>query len=483
MSELVADRSIVRRALPLLASVAAALALGACGKKGPSPTTTTPPPTTSAPATTPAPEADAAAPAPAPDAAAPAPAPDAAAPAPAEADAAAPTVAAEADAAVAPPAPTGPATEVTLWHAYRAGEAEAFEKAIADYNASQSEVVIKPQAVPYDAFVDKITITVPQGQGPDLFIFAHNMVGPWVDKGVLEPLSGKVDGEFLKQFLPDSVRALVYQKNLYGLPLAMKSLVMFYNKKLLPNPPATMEELVAALKPLQTDERVGIAYQAAGLYFHAMWIYAFGGQIFDDAHNPAFDTPEQVKAIQYVRGLHFTDKVLPSGLSGDQVTNLFNAGNAVVVFNGPWFRPEIDEKAVDYGMATIPTVNGVAPKPMLGIESIFVTKTSTKKEAALKAAMYLAGAASAEVRMKVGKQPVCHAATLEKGAAEDPAMKVFLEQAKNAVLMDSTPQMQILWTPADIAIGAGVFVEDRKPEVELKKAQAKMVSDIAKMGK
>jgi arabinogalactan oligomer/maltooligosaccharide transport system substrate-binding protein len=85
---------------------------------------------------------------------------------------------------------------------------------------------------------------------------------------VLEPLSGKVDGETLKQFVPEAVKAMVYRKNLYGLPMAFKSLVMFYNKKLLPEPPATMEDLVAKVNALQTDERYVIVYQAGGLYFH-----------------------------------------------------------------------------------------------------------------------------------------------------------------------------------------------------------------------
>ncbi|MBL8787049.1 MAG: extracellular solute-binding protein [Deltaproteobacteria bacterium] len=456
----------MRKSIVIMCS---ALAFVACGKSEPKP---------GAPdAATPAPAADAAPPTPAGDVAAPAadaaktPAPDAGA-----------APAADAAAAPAGDASAGETTEVVLWHSYRAGELEAFDKVVDTFNNSQKRVRIRSQAIPYDPFVDKVTITVPRGQGPDLFVFAHNMIGNWVEKGVLEPLSGKVDGEYLKQFLPESVKALVYRKNLYGLPLAMKSLVMFYNKKLLPEAPTTMEELVEKVKPLQKpDERYGIVYQAGGLYFHAMWIHAFGGVIFDDNHVPAFDSPGHLAALEYVRGLHMKEKVLPKGISGFMVTSLFNEGNAAVVFNGPWFRAEIEN--VDYGMATIPTVQGKTPKPMLGIEAVFVTKTSTKKEAALEAALYLAGADSARVRMNLGKQPVCQAAVLAEGAAADPAMKVFMDQAQNAVLMDSSPEMQLLWTPGDTAISAGIFVEDRKPADELKRAQAKMVGDIGKAEK
>lgn len=444
-----------------LALIATFSLFAACGDKKPPPP---PAPTTEAPAPAPS-TVDAAAPAP--DAAAPAPdaaAPDAATPAP--------------DAG----APAGKPVDIVLWHSYRAGELDAFNQVVDTYNKSQSEVHVEAQAIPYDPFVDKVTITVPRGQGPDLFIFAHNMIGNWVEKGVLEPISGQIDPELLKQYMPQSVKALVYRKNLYGLPMAFKSLVMFYNKKLLPEAPKTMEELVEKVKPLQKpDERYGIVYQAGGLYFHAMWIHAFGGQIFDDNHVPAFDTPGHLAALEYVRGLHMKDKVLPKGISGFMVTSLFNEGNAAVVFNGPWFTAEIE--GVDYGTAMIPTVQGKQPKPMLGIEAMFVTKTSKHKEAALKAAIYLAGEASAKVRMETGKQPVCNQAVLAAGAEKDPQMKVFMEQADQAVLMDSSPEMQLLWTPGDTAISAGIFVEDRKPADELKKAQAKMVADISKQDK
>lgn len=454
------------RTLGLVAAVASLVAVGACEKSGGAPVETGKPDK--------ADKADKAA-------------AGAETPAKAGAEQGAPAAAADpaAPAAGAAPAATaapGEPVEVVLWHAYRADEKAALEKVVATYNASQKEVQVRAQAVPYDPFVDKVTITVPRGQGPDLFIFAHNMVGNWVEKGVLEPISGRVPPEVLKSFVPEAVKALVYRKNIYGLPLALKSLVLFYNKQLLDAVPATMEELIAKVKPLQTKTRQGFVYEAGGLYFHAPWIHAFGGAIFDDAHKPAFGTPEQLKALEFVRGLHFTEKVLPKGVQGFALTDMFKRGDAITVLNGPWFRAEIAD-GLDYGVATIPSVGGQPAKPLLGVESVFISKTSTKKDAAIKAALYLAGPESAQVRMTEGKQPVAHAATIEAGAAKDPSMKVFLAQAKQAVLMDATPEMQLVWSLADSAIANSVFVEEAKPADELAKAQAKIVANIDKRGK
>ena len=380
----------------------------------------------------------------------------------------------------APTAPTEP-TEIVLWHAYRGDEKAALEEVVAGYGEGQKRVRIRLQAVPWDPFVDKITITVPRGQGPDLFIFAHNMIGKWVEEDILEPLSGRVGSDVLGQFLPQAVKALVYRKNLYGLPLAFKSLALFYNKRLLPEAPASMEELVDKVKAVQAaNEGVhGFVYEAGLLYNHAPWMHALGGRVFDDDGKAAFDTPEQAAALDFAHGLFEEHGVLPRGMSGFMVTKLFNDGQAAAVLNGPWFRAEI-APGVDYGVAPIPTVQGKTSKPFLGIEAFFINKHSDKKDAALEAALYLVGEASAKVRLQKGKQPVAHAATLR--ASADPALKVFLAQAEDAVVMPSVPEMQLVWSTADSAINGAVFAGKPAKEV-LAKAQAKIADDMANRGR
>ena len=64
---------------------------------------------------------------------------------------------------------------------------------------------------------------------PDLFIFAHERIGGWAEAGLLQPF-GAEEG---RAFLPTSARAATYEGTLYGLPLSVKSLALFYNRALL----------------------------------------------------------------------------------------------------------------------------------------------------------------------------------------------------------------------------------------------------------
>ena len=137
------------------------------------------------------------------------------------------------------------ATDLTVWHAYRGDEKAAFEKVVAQYNAKQQDVAVKTLAVPYDAYADKITASVPRGKGPDVFIFAQDRLGGWVEAGqTIEPIDFFVDPKVVAQLVPGMMEAMTYRDTVYGLPLNYKSIAMIYNTALVKAPPKTTGELV-----------------------------------------------------------------------------------------------------------------------------------------------------------------------------------------------------------------------------------------------
>src|SRR3954451_14843548 len=129
--------------------------------------------------------------------------------------------------------------EIVVWHGYRGGEKAAFEKVIENFNqANAGKIKVTTLAVPYDAFADKITAAVPRGNGPDVFIFAQDRMGGWVEAGkTIEPIDFYLDDATKARYLPTTLEAMVYRGTTYGLPLNYKVITMIYNKKLVPVPP------------------------------------------------------------------------------------------------------------------------------------------------------------------------------------------------------------------------------------------------------
>ena len=83
------------------------------------------------------------------------------------------------------------AADLVVWHAYRGGEKDAFEKVIAAYNAANAAkgVKVSTLAVPYDAFADKITAAVAE-QGARLVAATFSLPVP----EPLRPLLAGRDG-------------------------------------------------------------------------------------------------------------------------------------------------------------------------------------------------------------------------------------------------------------------------------------------------
>ena len=358
-------------------------------------------------------------------------------------------------------APTGPPEKVLLWHAYRDDERKALDKLIAAWNEKNPQVQVTALAIPFDAYVDKIQVAVPRDNGPDLLIFAHDKIGSWARDGLIEPLGAWASPARLRRFLPQTVKPLVFERAVYGLPLAFKSLVLFYNKAMVATPPKTMVDLISIAKEHTNaaESRFGLAYDATDLYQHAAFMHAYGATTYDDARGElAIDTPAAVAALSAVRDLHKKHGILPKGVQGFVITGMFNDGSVPMVFNGPWFSSEIDD-AIDWGVAVLPTAqNGKPLRPYLGSEALMLNARSKVRGAALRVVDYLTSDEAALTRLKMGKQLVANARVYENPRwAADPVIRIFRAQADVAVPMSNAVEANVAWQPYSSALSKAVF--------------------------
>ncbi|HEU4384490.1 MAG TPA: extracellular solute-binding protein [Anaeromyxobacteraceae bacterium] len=378
------------------------------------------------------------------------------------------------------------AAELTVWHAYRAEEKAAFEKACAQYAAGKPGTTVTTLAVPYDAFADKITAAVPRGKGPDVFIFGQDRLGGWIEAGnTVEPLDFFLDEGVKGRFIPTTLQAMTYRGTVYGLPFNYKEITLIYNKKLVSAPPKTTGELVALAKKL-TDKkagRFGLAYAYSDYYYHAALQNAFGGRVFDEG-KPVLNAPENVKALDLL--LKWIDAgIVPAEPSTALITSLFNEGKAAMVFNGPWFLGEI-AKEVDYGLARLPTVDEAGGKPMrpwMTVEGLYVTAPSKNKEAAYDLVKYLTDVPAATVMALEGRQtPSNKKAYDDPRVAGDRVLSAFRAQAETALPMPNLPEMSMVWSPATTVMNT-VTRKAATPQGALDKAQAQVVKEVAGLRK
>jgi arabinogalactan oligomer/maltooligosaccharide transport system substrate-binding protein len=378
--------------------------------------------------------------------------------------------------------------DLVVWHAYRGGEKAAFEKVVAAYNARPStKVKVTTLAVPYDAFADKISAAVPRGKGPDVFIYAQDRMGGWIEAGnTVEPIDFFVDDAVKKKYIPTTIQALTYRGSLWGLPLNYKVITLLYNKKIVKAPPATTAELAALGKQLTNKAagRFGLAWAYNDFYYAASLINGYGGAVFGAGAKPTLDAPENVKAMELLVRWG-KEGFMPAEPSVALITALFNEGKAGMVFTGPWFLGEVS-KEIDYGLAPLPAISEAGGKPMrpwMTVEGVFVSAPSKQKDAAFEFVKYLTDLEAAKVMALEGRQSPAIAAVYDEPAVKaDWVLAAFRKQVEVAVPMPNLPEMTMMWSPATTALNK-INAGSTSPKDALGIAQKAVEKDVANLRK
>ena len=255
---------------------------------------------------------------------------------------------------------------VELWHAYRGAEKEAIDRLAADFNANQGDYQLEVLAVASKAYKSKLTSAIPRGNGPDLFIEAHELVGEWARSSLIQPVSPEVE---LERFTERSVDALRFEGETWAVPLALKSLALFRNRSLVPDAPATFED---ALRAGRASGQRPFAWETGEFFYQVPFAHAFGAQVVPSEGGVRLDEDGLGRSMDYVAEL-VRQGDLPPEADGAKVSTLFNEGRVAFVVSGPWFLGDIRDD-LDFAVSPLPDlgVAGTALEPFLTVESLFV---------------------------------------------------------------------------------------------------------------
>ena len=343
---------------------------------------------------------------------------------------------------------------IVLWHAYNDAERAALETTAARWNAEHGDQPIELVAVPYGAFADKITSAIPGGNGPDLFIYPQDRIGDWADSGVIEPIEFWVDDARADRFTHESVESMAYKGSLWGLPMTVKSLALFYRTDLAPAPPRTTDELIALAPAMRARSGYAVAYANVDLYGHAPWLFGHGGKIMDDEGRLAIATPEAANAMRFAREL-VENGVTPPQAEGPLVATLFNEKKAATVISGPWFIADI-ARDVPWKVAELPVITptGKHATPFLGAEGLLMSARARDKDAAFAVMDALTSDVAAIERAKIARQVVPNPRAYDDAdVAKDPVLVAFRAQLEHTIAMPKGPAMRMVWTPYKTALG------------------------------
>ena len=306
---------------------------------------------------------------------------------------------------------------------------------------------------------DKFFHAAKSGKGPDIMIWAHDRLGEWADTGLLLP----VDPEpaFVARIFPKAWEAFTHRGRRWGYPIAMESPGLIYNQALISETeiPANLADCAQLAPGLQARGAAPIMWDYNNAYFTYGLLAADGGYIFGRRPDGAYDTadvginrPPAVAAMEAVMSL-IRAKVLPSSLSYSIAEAQMNQGRLAMFISGPFAWENLKKSGIDFGVTTIPGVNGKPARPFVGVVGAVFNRSSPNLDLAQEfLENYLItprGLAAMDHYVPLGVPALMES---YNAMASDPRIAGSMKNIEVGTLMPNIPQMGVFWSAMESAL-------------------------------
>lgn len=362
---------------------------------------------------------------------------------------------------------TAQAVEIEYWQYVFDTRVKAMDQLIANFQEANPDITIKHVTFPYADYQTRVVAAKVAGQGPDVVQLFYGWLDNFVTGGLIQPLDPAVfpHDEIESEFFP-IVSAMKRGDDYYGLPTAVRSLALFYNKALFEeagldpeNPPQTLDELVAAAEATTKRDgsgnitSEGITVEMGGQDHHwwrEVLIRQFGGQPYsDDGTQVTYDDDAGLAALTFHSGLQTEHNV---GLAGfmDEGQAAFRAGLAAMTIDGTFRLGAFASNAFEWGVAELPAnADGLKSNySSYFANAIGAMAEGEELEAAQKFLAYISSPEAMEVWLEVvGELPARKAAALTEKNLADPIYGPFLkglEYAYTTRFVDEAAQRQVI---------------------------------------
>ncbi len=318
--------------------------------------------------------------------------------------------------------------------------------------------------------------------GPDLMYFPEDQQGFFAVSKLFAPRpAGVLSPQDLARYQPIALGATLVDGVPYSIPHDEDSLVLLYNKRLLPGPPTTWAQVIAISKRLAKGNHYGFLSCLSCGFYADYWAYGgYGAYVFGnkggkvDVTDIGLDTAAAVEALTFIRSL---TTIVPKSTDSGFASDAFLTGRSAMTIDGQWnFDLYAKSLGSDLGVTSIPALpGGRISRPFVGVRVWAVNRFSKNQTGAWSLARYLslngqAITAQFQERLPTLKVVPGFTPTAIQAASE--------QQFKTGILMPNAPAMHLVWTPEDIAV-QNVVLGKASPGAALKTALQQIRKDIA----
>ncbi|RVV97568.1 extracellular solute-binding protein [Mesobaculum littorinae] len=370
------------------------------------------------------------------------------------------------------------AVEIEYWQYIYDTRVDAMDQLIESFEEANPDITVKQVTFPYADYQTRIVAANMARKGPDVMQLFYGWADKFIAGKLIQPLPEDTfpAAEIEEEFFP-IVSAMKRDGQYYGLPTAVRSLALFYNKDLfeeagLDGPPETLDELVEYGKKLTVKndagnfETVGLTLDMAG-QDHQWWrevlVRQMGGVPYNDDYTEVtYDDEAGIAALEYYTDLGKKHGIGEPGFM-DEGQAAFRAGRAAMTIDGTFRLGSFNSiEDFEWGVAELPANDeGVQSNyASYFANAIGSSAEGEELEAAVKFLDYISSPEAMQVWLEVvGELPARRAAAETEENMSDPIYGPFLAAlpyAHTTLFVDEAAQRQ---TAIDMA--NRVFLQDQ----------------------
>ena len=348
------------------------------------------------------------------------------------------------------------ANRIVIWHQMRVEDRMMLEDQLKQFTAKHPGITVEQIFKETEELRSGFIVAAIAGQGPDLVYGAADQIGPFEVMGIIKPMEGMFDKEFLDSFIPQAVT--FYRGHLYQLADKLGNhLTLIYNRDMLPSPPTTDLELIEYGKRLTKDlngdgktDQYGLSWNYTEPYFFIPFMTGFGGWVLDEEDRPALDSRGTVDGLKFIRDLRDVYKIIPNEADYNIADALFKDGKSAMIINGDWSWAGYKKAGVNFGVAVLPkiTSTGLWCAPMVSPRgfSVNINVSAEKQVLVVELLKFLM---QPELQMQSARElwsmPTRKEAAESEFVQENEILRNSALQIQHGRLLPMIPELRAIW--------------------------------------
>jgi multiple sugar transport system substrate-binding protein len=331
-------------------------------------------------------------------------------------------------------------------------QTDVLNQLIPQFEKAHPTIKVNYVDVPYDSLLQKLTTGAAGGQLPDLVRSDIIWVPKFASLGVFAQLDGKMPNfdALAQATYPGSLSTNKWQGHYYGLPLDTNTRVLISNQQALTaagisSPPATFADLQMDAPKLAAKHVSVFADSGLQSWNVLPWIWSGGGQITDPNLTTAtgyLNGAQSVAAVQMLVNL-YKQGAIPNLLVGNkgavQTQDGLPKANYADILDGPWMQSIWQAQYASFKPTYTPVPAGAGGSiSVVGGEDIVMTSSSQHQAAAEQFIAFTQSAAFQLAMAKTGQMSVVSADDAQE-ASDSPALAPYIRQLQTAKSRPAVP--------------------------------------------